>query len=88
MCLGFDDRSIHEFRSPRKNAVVLLIEMVTTKHTSDVETPLTRSIEEQLASAHSWNFHRTVQPDGRIRNVAPVTHAQINICFKFTVHSL
>jgi quercetin dioxygenase-like cupin family protein len=27
---------------------IVLIETVTTKHTGDVETPLTRSIEEQL----------------------------------------
>jgi quercetin dioxygenase-like cupin family protein len=28
---------------------ILLIETVTTKHTGDVETPMTRSIEQQLA---------------------------------------
>lgn len=28
---------------------VLLVETVTTKHTGDVDTPLTRSIEQQLA---------------------------------------
>ena len=28
---------------------VLLVETVTTKHTGDVETPLTRSVAEQLA---------------------------------------
>jgi len=28
---------------------IMLIETVTTKHTGDVETPLTRTIEEQLA---------------------------------------
>ena len=28
---------------------IVLVETVTTKHTGDVETPLTRSIEQQLA---------------------------------------
>jgi len=28
---------------------IVLIETVTTKHTGDVETPLTRSIAQQLA---------------------------------------
>lgn len=29
---------------------IVLIETVTTKHTGDVDTPLTKSIEQQLAS--------------------------------------
>jgi quercetin dioxygenase-like cupin family protein len=32
-----------------EECAVLLIETVTTKHTGDVETPMTRSIAEQLA---------------------------------------
>lgn len=32
-----------------EDCAVLLIETVTTKHTGDVETPMTRSIAEQLA---------------------------------------
>jgi hypothetical protein len=36
-----------------EEAWIVLVETVTTKHTGNVETPRTKSIEEQLAQAHS-----------------------------------
>jgi hypothetical protein len=37
------------YHNPNRGGTVVLIETVTTNHTGDVETPLTRTIERQLS---------------------------------------
>jgi hypothetical protein len=47
--MGPDDLDLAQFRIEIDGVRILLIETVTTKHTGEVQTPLTKTIEQQFS---------------------------------------